>query len=189
MNWVYGNEQVVFTADTHAFHANIIKYCNRPFSCVDDMNIAMANNINLVLAKGGFLYHLGDWSFGHGRAQAFRDMIRPDINIILIFGNHDVKSRKDRNFTSLFSDVFDMLDRKINGQHIVMCHYAMRTWCKMHYGTWHCFGHSHGTLPIDYTARSMDVGVDTHDFRPYTFNEVKQVMENERTWKPIDHHQ
>jgi calcineurin-like phosphoesterase family protein len=185
MNWVYGKEDVAFTADTHFGHGNIIKYCNRPFANVDDMNVCMANNINLLLKKGGFLYHLGDWSFGAGKR--FREMIRPDINVVLIFGNHDVKQRKDHRFTSLFHSVFDLLERKIYDQRIVMCHYAMRTWNRQHYGTWSIFGHSHGTLPDDPNSRSFDVGVDCHGYAPLTFQQVETII-SRKTWKPIDHH-
>lgn len=43
-------------------------------------------------------------------------------------------------------------------------------------GSWHLYGHSHGRLPDDPLALSMDVGVDTHDFRPWHFDEIKERM-------------
>lgn len=58
---------------------------------------------------------------------------------------------------------------------IVMCHYAMRVWDRSHYGAWHLYGHSHGRLPPS-EELSMDVGVDTHDFRPYSLDEVYAHM-------------
>ena len=38
------------------------------------------------------------------------------------------------------------------------------------------YGHSHGNLPDTPTALSMDVGVDTHDFRPWHFDEISTLM-------------
>ena len=35
---------VYFTADTHFDHANIIRFCNRPFTSVDEMNEALIAN-------------------------------------------------------------------------------------------------------------------------------------------------
>ena len=40
------------------------------------------------------------------------------------------------------------------------------------------YGHSHGNLPDTPTALSMDVGVDTHDFRPWHFDEITLLMTN-----------
>jgi len=49
-------------------------------------------------------------------------------------------------------------------QVIVLCHYAMRAWDRSHYGSWHLYGHSHGTLPG--YGLSFEVAVDCWDFRP-----------------------
>ena len=38
-------------ADTHFNHSNIIKYCNRPFNDVIDMNEKIINNWNKVVKK------------------------------------------------------------------------------------------------------------------------------------------
>ena len=58
----------------------------------------------------------------------------------------------------------------------MLCHYAMRVWNRAHHGAWHLYGHSHGKLPEAPTSLSMDVGVDTHDFRPWHFDEINLVM-------------
>ena len=38
-----------FTSDSHFHHANIIKYCNRPFSSVEEMNQVMIERWNEVV--------------------------------------------------------------------------------------------------------------------------------------------
>jgi len=38
------------------------------------------------------------------------------------------------------------------------------------------YGHSHGNLPDTATSLSMDVGVDTHDFRQRHFEEINSLM-------------
>ena len=47
---------------------------------------------------------------------------------------------------------------------------------RSHHGAWHLYGHSHGNLPDTPTSLSMDVGVDTHDFRPWHFDEINLLM-------------
>jgi calcineurin-like phosphoesterase family protein len=49
------------------------------------------------------------------------------------------------------------------------------------------YGHSHSSLPDDPNALSFDVGVDCHDFKPLSFEQVKMII-SRKTWKPTDHH-
>ena len=41
--------EVFFTSDTHFNHANIIKYCKRPFASVEEMNGEMISRWNKVV--------------------------------------------------------------------------------------------------------------------------------------------
>jgi len=52
----------------------------------------------------------------------------------------------------------------------------MKVWPNHSRGAWQLYGHSHGNLPDDPISLSMDVGVDTHDFRPWQFDEIQAVM-------------
>ena len=57
---------------------------------------------------------------------------------------------------------------------IVLCHYAMRIWDRAPYGARHLYGHIHGRLPPQ--GRSLDVGVDSHDFRPVRIDALATRM-------------
>lgn len=179
-----------FTADTHAYHANIIRYSERPFANVDSMNEALASAINSCVRHGDRLFHLGD--FAYRNHKTFRDML-DCANITFIWGNHDKELKKNRPLTAkLFNGCYDILDYKIGDQSIVMCHYAMRVWNKSHHGAWHLYGHSHGSLPDDPNSLSIDVGVDTDlyghtRFDPYSLDELADIMKQKK-FVPLDHH-
>jgi calcineurin-like phosphoesterase family protein len=164
---------VWFTADFHLGHKNIIRYCNRPFDTVEEMNRTILERLNSLVKANDILYFLGDFCIGpKARAVELRREIRCR-KIFSVPGNHDKDTRK---LTQEFSWLGDLAELSINGQRIVLCHYAMRVWNHSSHGAWHLYGHSHGRLSSLAASLSMDVGVDTHDFRPWSFDEIRDRM-------------
>jgi calcineurin-like phosphoesterase family protein len=159
---------IFFTADTHFNHANIIPFCKRPFYSAEDMNAALVERWNSKVGAGDLVYHLGDFAWGDWGPA----LERLSGEIILIRGGHDKKEAK--KFASRFLHIADLLDIVVEGYTIVLCHYCLRVWNKSHYDSWHLFGHSHGQLPA--LGKSHDVGVDGHEFTPWSWEEVKDYM-------------
>ena len=162
-----------FTADFHLGHKNIIHYCNRPFETTEEMNQAILERLNACAKANDILYFLGDFCIGpKARAVELRKQIRCK-KIFAVPGNHDKDTRK---LTQEFSWLDALAEVSLNGQRIVLCHYAMRVWNQSSRGAWHLYGHSHGRLPDQGASLSMDVGVDTHDFHPWHFEEIRDRM-------------
>lgn len=160
-----------FTSDTHFGHAKIIDYNKRPFSNVEEMDETIINNYNSVVSSNDIVYHLGDFAF----RDFYQYRKRLNGNIVLIKGNHDYARLKPRHY-NMFKSVHDILELKLNGESIMLCHYAMRTWNKSHFNAWHCYGHSHGRL--EGQGKSCDVGVDANNYTPISFLQLKLIMEN-----------
>ena len=72
--------------------------------------------------------------------------------------------------------IHEILEKKIQNQNIICCHYMMKIWPKSHYNSWQLFGHSHGGMNGRTEGKQMDVGVDTNNFYPYSFEEIKTIM-------------
>ena len=156
-----------FTADTHFGHANIIKYCNRPFTSVEEMDEAMIERWNERVKPNDVVWHLGDFAFYKSYEKLEQIFNRLNGNKLLIHGNHDY-----HNTQRLFWLAQRQMDTILFGkQSIVLCHYGMRVWHRSHQGALHLYGHSHGTLPGD--SQSLDVGVDCWDFRPANIDEIR----------------
>jgi calcineurin-like phosphoesterase family protein len=166
-----------FTADFHLGHRNIIRYCQRPFQTVAEMDEAILDRLNASAKERDVLYYLGDFCLASGkRAAEYRRRIRCQ-NIYFVEGNHDAGARK---ILSEFRWCKQLAEIQIGKQAIVLCHYARRVWRHWSRGAWHLYGHSHGKLDPGPASLSMDVGVDTHDFRPWHFDEIKARMEEKR---------
>lgn len=184
---------VWFTSDTHFFHNNIIKFCERPFSSIQEMHETMIKNWNELVSPSDDVYHLGDFSFGSEEKTemlARRLMGRKH----LIVGNHDRTLIKSDVFRSLFIWTRDLSELRVEdkdarggSQKIMLCHYPFVTWNKSHHGSWNLHGHCHGNLPDDPHALRIDVGVDCHDYRPVSYETIKGLMKK-KVFRPVDHH-
>jgi len=164
---------IFFTSDLHFGHKNVIKYSNRPFSSVEEMNEELIRRFNSKVKNGDIVYDLGDFAFKNPKKY----LERLNGNIIRIKGSHDSDMKEPR---MLVIRPPELLDEFGNHRSITLCHYAMRTWETSHYGSFHLFGHSHGTLPP--YGLSFDVGVDCWNYYPLSLEEVIKKMS---TLKPI----
>lgn len=204
-------DKLFFTSDTHFGHKNIIKYSNRPFKDVSEMNHAMIKNINEKVPHDGILYHLGD--FGFLPADELMNIIdQINCKIIFLDGNHDkemssAKVREKLSSISLFPSrkrnkvaegivqsvvpgveiLIKDSDAPRGEQLIYLCHYPSLTWNKAHHGSWCLHGHCHGSMRYPFPAKIMDVGVDPCGFFPISYAEVKERM-NKIIPQSLDHH-
>ena len=149
------------------------------------MNRTILNNMNSVITENDWLYFLGDMALTNDPKQLiyWLDGIRCK-NIYFIKGNHDKVSFQIRDRFFWYKDIEQI---EVQKQSIVLCHYAMKVWNKSHRRSWHLYGHSHGTLPDDINSLSMDIGVDTNNFMPYSFEDIQRRM-NKKIFVPVDHH-
>ena len=161
-----------FTSDWHDFHKNIITSCNRPFEDVIEMHKTLIENYNSLVKPGDIVYYLGDLTFKNKKvAESTLKMMNGKIHFVL--GNHDKKCLQILQKYCI--EVRELMTITIFKQPIVLCHYAMRSWDRSHYGSWQLYGHSHGKLKPK--KNQYDVGVDSNDFKPISFDQVKEKIE------------
>lgn len=178
---LYSN--IFFTSDLHLSHKNIIKYCNRPFNHLKEMDEAIIDNWNSCVGDNDIIFILGDFCFG-AKTTWVRYLEKLNGKKYLIQGNHDKNIPEDK-----FIKVTPMMNILIkgdieidDGQRITLCHYPMLSWYQSHRGSWNLFGHVHGGLSnkgLDesrITPNQLDVGVDVHDFTPISYEKVKEII-------------
>lgn len=156
------------TADTHFDHNNIIKYCNRPFSSLSDMNETMIERWNFKVKENDIVYFAGDFAL---RNESFFFQ-RLNGKKYLIKGNHDGKDVLKLDW----GWIKDLYELNINKKLYVITHYAMLVWNKSHYGSANLFGHSHGMLNSKNLGRQLDIGVDCWNFFPVSIEEIEAKL-------------
>ena len=184
--------RVFFTSDTHWFHTNIIKYCNRPYETVEEMNDALVANWNSVVGPDDHIYHLGDFCFGNVdkwnwclEGYPYSDRLNGHIHLIL--GNHDHK-RVFREGT--FYGRFDSIDYQkilfIDGWTVYLNHFPFACFSNDYdHKVIQLFGHIHSSpnnignvLPDNVVLQwnQYDVGVDNNEYTPISWLQVKEKM-------------
>ena len=179
--------RIWFTSDTHFGHANIIKFCNRPFRDVTEMNEEIIRRWNETVPEDGLVFHLGD--FCYGGSKEWNDvMYRLHGKIYLILGNHDFKNIRS-GYTGRFEHITQQMSIRVGGQGIILNHNPFLCYGGSYRDVWQLFGHVHSgprsNTGLDLPRLKMlfplqyDVGVDNNDFRPVSFAEVKAKIESQ----------
>lgn len=154
-----------------------MKYCNRPFQTVEEMNEAIIQNWNKVVPKNGIVFNLGDICFD---VKSIHSVI-PRLNgtIYHIKGNHDntdtIKYLRSQGIETHDIAEISVIDSEIGIQDIVLFHYPILEWNKKFHGSWHLYGHIH-SLEHKGNNASLDVGIDGHNITPWSYQEVKEQI-------------
>ena len=173
-----------FTSDTHFFHKNIIRYCNRPWNsgkdeagniiATDDdvkrMNDDIVARWNSVVSKSSIVWHLGDFSFG-GKENL--EHIFPKLNgkINLVMGNHDhnkIKYYYDVGFHRVY-------DKKVLIHDFVILTHAPLMFLNENTPFFQIFGHVHDSLAYPtWSKTGCCACVERHDYYPISWKTIKQ---------------
>jgi len=163
--------KIFFASDYHFDHANIIKYCNRPFNSVKEMNRVLLKNFNNVVGKKDIVYFLGNLAAGeHSRST---DYWRKKLNgrIIFIKGNHD-RSRNIK-FRYIVRLGFQ------GGFRFMIMHDPERR--NRFFRGYTIHGHVHNNYVIDYPLinrdkRTINVSCEMTNYKPISIKQIIQLI-------------
>jgi calcineurin-like phosphoesterase family protein len=172
-----------FSSDFHLSHKKLMEV--REIDSLESMdNLILERFGDTVKDKSNF-YFAGDLSWSPKATRRFFDLVhKKGINFYWALGNHE-RSRKDyKDFIPDCHCIQHILDIKIEGQPITICHYPMISWNKSHYGAWQLFGHHHehkpGGTPSRLAAltlgKQLNINLEFHDYKPWNFQEIVEYM-------------
>ena len=186
-------DKLYWTSDTHWNHKNIMQYCERPFSSVEEMNETMVRNWNSVVDSDAIVFHLGDFAFG---TIAQWEEVRSRLNgtIHLILGNHDFHTYTHyrERLEKMFESVTMQQVIEVGKHKIWMNHYPFLTFAGIYCEknpSYQFFGHVHlksksrgaDTSRLQYALPTQyDVGVDLNNFTPVAFDTIRERIQYQR---------
>ena len=142
-------------------HTNAIRYCDRPFKTVEEMNETIIKRWNMMVNKDDIVYHLGDFAFVNKEAT---QEIVSQLNgrIRLIRGNHDTHNNqwyRDCGFEEVYDHPIIIKD------FVVLSHEPMPFVMNQVYVN--LYGHVH-TSPMFETwgKQSACLCVERHNYQP-----------------------
>lgn len=176
--------KIWFTSDSHFCHKNIIKYCDRPFLDVEEMNSELIRRWNSVVAEDDIVYHLGDIYLGPAdRAQSLFGALNG--RIILIRGNHDRHGEQWYRDRGIFA-VHPSLILYFDGKSILLTHEPDKKVdeeCDLHF-----FGHIHnGDHRGEYPTISRNgacLCVELWDYTPVQLETLLDLCANAPSYCP-----
>jgi calcineurin-like phosphoesterase family protein len=191
-----------FTSDLHIGHYSIIRMCNRPFESVEDMSAELIRRNNEVVTNDDIVYDLGDVGFRCNDTSLSKVLHEMNGKRKIITGNHD-ETLRDCLRKGMLDDLIKsgrlefigakeynhalIVTLNIGKDTVILSHFAIVNWYKAHYGSYQLFGHSHGGLNhgiLDAVRiatglkKSMDVGVDTNNYYPYSWDDIKTKLDS-----------
>lgn len=130
----------LYIGDWHYGHSNIIRFDNRPFNSVDEMNRELIQRWNSVAQPDDTIHVVGDM-FWTKASEAVPVLKMLTGNKILVKGNHD--RCHDNEFKKQFGSIKEYMEIKDGGRDVVLCHYPMPCFKNHFYGWYHLYAHVH----------------------------------------------
>lgn len=171
-------QNIFFTSDNHFGHKNIFKFCRetRHGQDANEMNELMIEKWNNTVGLHDRVYCLGDFSFMRSdKTEEVLKRLKGQIHLIL--GNHD------QWLNAATSAYFESVDHykkiTVDGIKVIMFHYPIVEFENMHHGSYHLYGHVHGSYT--HPGRAMDVGIDARpqkDMGLWAWDEIHAHLKN-----------
>ncbi|PKL70566.1 MAG: hypothetical protein CVV30_04230 [Methanomicrobiales archaeon HGW-Methanomicrobiales-1] len=167
------SDDLFVISDLHLGHANIIRYCSRPFLFSDpgEMDRVLIANWNSVISETGRAYFLGDFRYGaHAQvADYYREQLQG--NITFIAGNHDG--------TDL--DAIPCSELDYQGFSFLLIHDPANA--PADFKGWVIHGHHHNNdlhhYPfINFLERRINVSAEVIGYVPISLREICQIIQS-----------
>ncbi|GAI36773.1 unnamed protein product [marine sediment metagenome] len=156
-----------FIGDLHLDHKNIIRYCNRPFSSVAEMNRTIVDNWDRMVGEGDTIYFLGDMCYGRGSKGIDYWIKRLNGEIVFIRGYHDRPTNGIQFHGSMILNH--------DGEKFLLIHNPRDA--PIEWDGWVVHGHVHNNRPfMDRKKKLINVSAEVLNYRPISLENLMDMI-------------
>jgi len=177
--YIQGN--VWFVGDLHLGHANIIRYCNRPFASIEEHDTVLLAQWREYVKPNDVMFHVGDLALGRPEKLLPKIAELTGNLVYLLGGNHDERAlKKLENAGSLPEHVRVLrmhrdqpFELRFGAHRVVLTHHPLD---ELPEGVaLNVHGHCHGKSRRSRTTH-LDVSWDVFR-RPLRWQEIRDIIE------------
>lgn len=173
-----------YISDMHMGHKNVLKFDDRPFQSVEEMNETLIVNWNKKVTDEDDIWVLGDFCYRSEKDPSFY-LKQLKGKKHLIIGNHDkvtVNTDSALNYLDSVERLKHIKDREYN---VILCHFPLADWNAKHRGSYHVYGHIHNNKDEVYEfmkqqERALNAGCMINNYEPVT---LEELLENNRRFQ------
>ena len=174
---------IFYVSDTHFGHENVIRFQNRAYNSVEEMNSDFIRRWNKKVKNNDTVYVLGDMFFRCDYAEKILTELNGEKHLLV--GNHDGSWMTKFDATPYFESINSLITVSVGNVGATLCHYPLVTWPHMN-RTYMIHGHLHDETDFDFwhvlrdNDRILNAGVDINGYEPVT---LEELIENNRKFK------
>jgi calcineurin-like phosphoesterase family protein len=164
-------------SDTHFFHENIGRYCNRP----ENWQELIINNWNNLISQKDTVFHLGDFALGK---KVNFELLTGILNgrLFLIQGNHDRLSQSFCEAHGVILIKNSLLVELENQMKLIFSHRPIVPledgWINLH-------GHIHNVPPppegSNLGPNHINMSVEVREYRPWRLGDILKTSRDHLT--------
>lgn len=171
-----------YISDLHFGHENVLSLCNRPFSCIEEMDEYLIEQWNKVVHRNDTVYILGDVIFRAVQSPAYYlDRLKGEKHLII--GNHDKFWLGKVDVEKYFKSVDWMTVINTGKGKAMLCHFPLLDF----EGKYMIHGHIHAKAEkLEYwdflknSENVLNAGVDINGYKPVL---IEELIENNLRFK------
>ncbi len=181
--------KIWFTSDLHFGHNNIMRFCNRPWKSIEEMDEGLIKNWNSVVGENDIVFNLGDFAFAPN--WRWKEILERLNGVhYLIMGNHDCSRYPGDSIMSLFHNVSQQMILKIDNRTVYLNHYPFLcyggSWRTPDNAIYALYGHVHSgpnnigrdrSRLVHLFPYQYDVGVDNNNYTPVSWDKIQDIIE------------
>lgn len=170
---------IFVTSDLHRGHKNILKYCNRTYSSIEEMEKGIIEKWNSVVRQDDTVYIMGDISIDNNKVKNTAFLSQLNGTKIVIKGNHDESALLTYLVeNNVIASWHYALELKHNKCKYFLSHFPVVNPRGMFQSNsyFSIHGHLHGVKRFYTALNSIDVGWDVFD-EPIPLSDIPNIIQ------------